>query len=642
MLANHFVLVSTRNHSPSWHRLSDQKLATGKTWLHPLKLKIFKHNVRQRKVYTAGSVVIYNFRIRVKEPVKIRSTGDSFILSNARQIYKGRSTSLWDPGRIALEITLVSFNSSNSFCFLITHLIQPDRIFQTVRVLILVEDWHVQFGHPLFSPLFFKSFYNYVELGILNGAYKVFYEFTDSCLPIHIAMVIACAKSDDFLKLRKTKLVCIIRPLWCSLKDSQRLAFEMMSVARFDMCHNMREWLWYVIRKINKLMEEKGFGISVMFDAEGTQRVVDHGGSFSVNAKEGSIWLFSTNFGGYRPFTVQPKGEGFSKSTTVGDELVVDGGMASFRVIKKIGNDLQYKCTDLGLLRPQTKLNCWRDGRLVENNHDLPTLLIKDWFDIYFGISKLVDLMVMSFVNAANATKHLKNYLSTVTSKSNRVLAKIESLESLQKLEEIVKACDGILAARDDLGVEILLEQIPAVPKKMIQVWRQLNKSMIIAYKQSSVQFKATFKLSPRFYGSYPVLQKIGAVAYKIALPPSSRIHPVFYVSLLKTKLGSQVVPQSLLPAVSEAGTIEPVPVAVLDRRLVKLKGRPATELLIQWSNSFPEDATWEFYSSLKSKFPTFEPCGQGSSEGRGNDTHPNSDPAGVNLLATRPVQIWR
>lgn len=60
-------------------------------------------------------------------------------------------------------------------------------------------------------------------------------------------------------------------------------------------------------------------------------------------------------------------------------------------------------------------------------------------------------------------------------------MAKIESLESLHKLEEIVRASDGIMVARGDLGVEIPLEQIPSVQEDIIYVCRQLNKPVIVA-----------------------------------------------------------------------------------------------------------------------------------------------------------------
>ncbi|KAH6810064.1 Pyruvate kinase family protein [Perilla frutescens var. frutescens] len=169
------------------------------------------------------------------------------------------------------------------------------------------------------------------------------------------------------------------------------------------------------------------------------------------------------------------------KGIEVGDEIVFDGGMATFEVVEKIGNDLRCKCTDPGLLLPRAKLSFWRDGMLVERNYELPTLSTKDWSDIEFGISEDVDFIAMSFVNDADAVTHLKNYIATRSSKSIKVLAKIESMEALHKLEEIVAASDGIMIARGDLGVEIPLEQIPTVQEEITYVCRQLNKPVVVA-----------------------------------------------------------------------------------------------------------------------------------------------------------------
>ncbi|KAJ9705355.1 hypothetical protein PVL29_003409 [Vitis rotundifolia] len=290
-------------------------------------------------------------------------------------------------------------------------------------------------------------------------------------------------REKGFLGMRKTKLVCTIGPACCLLEDLENLASSGMNVARLNMCHNTWEWHRDVIRKIKRLNEEKGYCVSVMIDTEGGQiHVVDHGAPFSVKAENESIWLFTTQkFEGSRPFTVQANYEGFSEGITVGDEVVIDGGMASFEVIEKIGNDLRCKCTDPGLLLPRAKLSFWRDGKLVEKNYELPTISTKDWADIEFGISEGVDFIAMSFVKDANAIKQLKSYLSNKSSESIGVLAKIESLESLQHLEEIIEASDGIMVARGDLGVEIPLEQIPAVQAKITHVCRQLNRPVIVA-----------------------------------------------------------------------------------------------------------------------------------------------------------------
>ncbi|OVA07348.1 Pyruvate kinase [Macleaya cordata] len=290
-------------------------------------------------------------------------------------------------------------------------------------------------------------------------------------------------KEKGFMGMRKTKLVCTIGPACSSLEELERLALGGMNIARLNMCHNSREWHSDVIRNIKKLNEEKGFCISLMIDTEGSQmHMVDHGGASSVKAEDGSIWLFTNEkFDGSRPFTVQANYEGFSEGITVGDELVIDGGMASFEVIQKVGNDLRCKCIDPGLLLPRAKLSFWRDGKLVGNNFGLPTLSTKDWADIDFGVSEGVDFIAVSFVKDANDIKHLKDYLSKRSSDFIRVLAKVESLESLGNLEDIVEASDGIMVARGDLGVQIPLEQIPAVQEEIVHICRQLNKPVIVA-----------------------------------------------------------------------------------------------------------------------------------------------------------------
>ncbi|XP_068325488.1 pyruvate kinase isozyme A, chloroplastic-like [Pyrus communis] len=300
-------------------------------------------------------------------------------------------------------------------------------------------------------------------------------------------------RKKGFLGLRKTKLVCTIGPACSSLEDLEKLVLGGMNVARLNMCHNTREWHRDIIRKIKRLNEEKGFSVSVMIDTEGTQiHVVDHGDPSSLKVQEDSVWLFTNEkFEGSLPFTVQANYEGFSDGIKVGDELVIDGGMACFEVIEKLGSDLRCKCTDPGLFLPRAKFSFWRDGKLVERNYELPTLSTKDWSDIEFGISEGIDFIAMSFVNDAESVKHLKNYLFTKSAKSIRVLAKIESLESLQNLEEIVEASDGIMIARVDLGVEIPLEQIPTVQEEITNLCRQLNKPVIVAsqFLESMIEY---------------------------------------------------------------------------------------------------------------------------------------------------------
>lgn len=123
-------------------------------------------------------------------------------------------------------------------------------------------------------------------------------------------------------------------------------------------------------------------------------------------------------------------------------------------------------------------------------------------------------------------------------------------------------------------------------------------------YKQSSLKLKGRHKLAPKFYGPYKVLQKIGSVAYKLELPPSSRIHPVFHVSCLKKVLGTTVRAQTTLPEMDTEGSIILEPVAIIDQRTRQLRSRSISEVLIQWHGMQPEDATWEPLLQIQQQFP--------------------------------------
>ena len=127
-------------------------------------------------------------------------------------------------------------------------------------------------------------------------------------------------------------------------------------------------------------------------------------------------------------------------------------------------------------------------------------------------------------------------------------------------------------------------------------------------YRQHSLRSHHCQKLSPRYFGPFQVLARIGAVAYKLALPSHARIHDTFHISLLKKKVGTGGTQAQIPAGITHQGQMLAEPIAVLDRRLVKRGRVAATQVLVQWSNSFPEDATWEYLQDLRLQFPHFNP----------------------------------
>ncbi|MCH86927.1 hypothetical protein A2U01_0007790 [Trifolium medium] len=115
-------------------------------------------------------------------------------------------------------------------------------------------------------------------------------------------------------------------------------------------------------------------------------------------------------------------------------------------------------------------------------------------------------------------------------------------------------------------------------------------------------------KLAAKYYGPYPVVERIGAVAYKVKLPEGSRVHPVFHTSLLKKAVGTYNEEEHLPDHLEGDKGSVCEPVNVLARRTVLVQGEEVCQVLIQWKGQPAEAATWEDTVLMKSQFPKFCP----------------------------------
>lgn len=103
------------------------------------------------------------------------------------------------------------------------------------------------------------------------------------------------------------------------------------------------------------------------------------------------------------------------------------------------------------------------------------------------------------------------------------------------------------------------------------------------------------------------MIKKVGEVAYTLQLQPGSHIHPTFHVSQLKKHVGASST-QVQLPLVDNHGVLPKELVRIVDRRIVKKGNQAVTEVLVEWADSFPEDATWKSLDLFQTKFPHFHP----------------------------------
>jgi hypothetical protein len=126
-------------------------------------------------------------------------------------------------------------------------------------------------------------------------------------------------------------------------------------------------------------------------------------------------------------------------------------------------------------------------------------------------------------------------------------------------------------------------------------------------YKQTFLKAKQCQKLAPKFYGPYIVLKHVGQVAYQLALPSQSKLHPVFHVSCLKKVIGTRCQIQTNLPELADEGSIWLQLEVVLDQWECRLCQRTIKEVLVQWKDMTPANATWE-PATILLQFPHLKP----------------------------------
>ncbi|MCI24955.1 hypothetical protein A2U01_0046142, partial [Trifolium medium] len=145
--------------------------------------------------------------------------------------------------------------------------------------------------------------------------------------------------------------------------------------------------------------------------------------------------------------------------------------------------------------------------------------------------------------------------------------------------------------------------------KKRRHVEFNVNDQVLVKlqpYRQSSVALRKHKKLGLRYFGPFPIVAKIGAVAYRLGLPTTAKIHPVFHVSQLKLFHGPNIPPYMPLPlTTSELGPILQ-PGALLDSRIIMKGNTPIPQVLIHWEGMDKADTTWEDQEEFKLAHPNF------------------------------------
>ncbi len=276
------------------------------------------------------------------------------------------------------------------------------------------------------------------------------------------------------MKFRRTKVVCTIGPSTIEPADLLSLMRAGMDIARLNMSHGEHSWHKGAINTVKKLNTRYGFRTAIMLDTKGPEiRTGDV--SEPVKLRRGDTLILTIRRAVKLPKnTVEVNYDNFVNDVKVGDKILVDNGLLRLTIFKKTKLDVFCQCHNGFTLTSRRHIN------LPKSNVTLPAVTKRDWDDIAFGAKNGIDFVALSFVRRAKDIEDVRAFLQRRKSSAG-VIAKIESHQSILHLEEIIRASDGVLIARGDLGAELPYYEVPVIQKEIISRCNEYNKPVIVA-----------------------------------------------------------------------------------------------------------------------------------------------------------------
>jgi len=274
---------------------------------------------------------------------------------------------------------------------------------------------------------------------------------------------------------RHTKIIFTVGPSTDDEEILEKLIRSGVNVCRFNMAHANHEGIKKTITRIRKASQKAGRQIATLMDVKGPEiRTGDleapldlQEGDLVDFVKDGSIEGKS----GIPKITVNyPK---LIEDLNVGDDLLVDSGLIRMKVQESTEKYIRCQVITPGKMGNRRHIN------LPGIHVDLPSLTEKDKSDIKFGITQDIDFFALSFVREAADIDLLRRFLSENNSKA-KIVAKIEDQTAIRNLEPIIKASDGLMVARGDLGIECPFEELPVIQKRAIRICIENFKPAIV------------------------------------------------------------------------------------------------------------------------------------------------------------------
>ncbi len=272
----------------------------------------------------------------------------------------------------------------------------------------------------------------------------------------------------------KTKIVATLGPATTTPEKIEALVKAGVDIFRINFSHGTENEHSETIERIKQIAGKFDFPVAILQDLQGPKirlgkikngkAVLNRGAEFILTTKEiiGDEHIASITF----PAVI--------KDVSPGEIIYINDGLIKLKIERIDKENIYTKVIEGGEISDHKGVN-FPNTRL-----SVPAITEKDKKDLQFGLKHGVDLVALSFVKSPDEVEELRNLMK----KYGRVvpiISKIEKWEAVENLESIVEVSDGIMVARGDLGVEMPIEQVPIIQKKIISMSNRKGKPVITA-----------------------------------------------------------------------------------------------------------------------------------------------------------------
>ena len=279
----------------------------------------------------------------------------------------------------------------------------------------------------------------------------------------------------DTNEKKKTKIVATVGPASNSYENLLALARAGVNVFRLNFSHSAHEEHLKVINHVTYINDKYGMHLSLLADLQGPKLRVGKIENNALDLKEGDILTFVNEECIGNMERIYMSYQQFPMDVESGERVLVDDGKLVFEVVDTNKKDtVRLKVLFGGVLSSNKGVN------LPNTKVSLPCLTEKDLTDLEFILTQPVNWIALSFVRSP---KDLKDLEERIKAKNHpaKIIAKIEKPEAIEKIDKIIKAANGIMIARGDLGIEMPMEQLPLLQKSIVRKCLQRSRPVIVA-----------------------------------------------------------------------------------------------------------------------------------------------------------------